>query len=89
MSDTSEQKFQRRYGTRDEVFAGSAEKTRGGLMKDDLMISRTGRIVSKKKSEQARKNYEQYGFKKRVVEEEKKEEEKPKKRRRRKKKADK
>ena len=84
MSDTEKQEFQRRYGTRDEVFAGSAEKTRGGLKKADLLInSRTGRIVSKKKSEQARKNYLEHGFRKRE-----KVDEKPKKRRR-KKKADK
>ena len=60
------QKFERRYGTRSEVFDGTAEKTRGGLLKADLMISRTGRIVSKKKSEQARAAYKQYGFSKRA-----------------------
>jgi hypothetical protein len=39
--------------------------TRGGLTKDDLMMSKTGRIVSKKKSEAAKKAYDTFGFKKR------------------------
>ena len=82
------QKFERRYGTRSEVFDGSAEKTRGGLLKADLMISRTGRIVSKKKSEQARAAYKQYGFSKRVKPVAKPEPEKKKVRRRRKKKTE-
>jgi len=49
---------QTKYGSRSEVWNGLALMTRGGLMKDMLIISRTGRIVSKKKSEQARRNYE-------------------------------
>jgi hypothetical protein len=86
-------KFDRRYGTRDEVWAGTAEKTKGGLTRDKLTLSRNGRLVSKVKSEQARANYKLYGFKKRaavvVVEEEKtKKMVKPKKKRRKKKKVD-
>jgi len=62
-------KFQRKYGTRDEVFSlGTAELTRGGLRKADLALSRTGKIVSRKKQESARANYEKYGFAKRVAE---------------------
>ena len=62
-------KFARRYGTRSEVFdSETAEMTRGGLKKEDLVLSRTGKIVSKRKSESAKKIYEQYGFKKRVQE---------------------
>ena len=89
-ADESEQKFERRYGTRSEDFDGSAEKTRGGLKKADLMISRTGRIVSRKKSEQARLAYKQYGFQKRAKPEPVKEakETKKKTRRRRKKKTE-
>ena len=52
-------KFARRYGTRAEV-------TRGGLRKADLILSRTGKIVSKRKSESAKKIYNEFGFKKRV-----------------------
>lgn len=66
-------KFARRYGTRFEVFdSETAEMTRGGLKKADLMMSRSGKIVSKKKSISAKALYEKFGFKKRVVEEEKK-----------------
>ena len=35
----------RKYGTRSEVYNGECEKTRGGLTKDDLMLSKTGKIV--------------------------------------------
>ena len=85
-ADKQEQKFERRYGTRDEVWGGVAEKTRGGLTKDSLTLSRTGRIVSKLKSEQAREAYKKYGFQKREKKEEEKKEEPKKKRKRRKKK---
>lgn len=36
-------------GSRRQVWNGSAEKTMGGLGKDDLMKNERGRIVSKKK----------------------------------------
>ena len=85
--------YQRKYGTRSEVFdLQTAYSTRGGLTKDDLVLSRTGKIVSKKKQESARRAYKEFGFAKRVAKEEKKEEVKEevkevkKKRRRRKKK---
>merc|ERR1711948_178983 len=39
------------------VFAGSKEKTSGGMTKDQLVKSKTGRIVSKKASAQAKKAY--------------------------------
>ena len=77
-------KFARRYGSRYEVFdSGLAEMTRGGLRKGDLMLSRTGKIVSKKKSASAKALYEQYCFKKRVA----KPDPEPKKKRKRRKKA--
>ncbi len=58
----------RKYGSRHEVFdLGTALMTRGKLTKDDLMISRTGRIVSVKKSKAAAESYKQYGFKVRAV----------------------
>ena len=69
----------KKYGTRQEVFDGLSQMTRGGLSKDDLMISR-GKIVSKKKSAAAKESYAKYGFKKRVAEPEVK----PKRRRRKK-----
>ena len=74
-------KYARRYGTRFEVYdSETAEMTRGGLKKADLMMSRSGKIVSKKKSESAKALYEKFGFNKRVVVE------KPKKKSKRKKK---
>ena len=76
----------RKYGTRSEVWDGICTMTRGGLTKDDLMLSKTNKIVSKKKSEAAKQAYNQYGFAKRSRPEEKVEEPKKKKRRRRKKK---
>ena len=66
-------KYARRYGTRFEVFdSETAEMTRGGLRKADLMMSRSGKIVSKKKSESAKALYEKFGFNKRVVQKSKK-----------------
>ena len=56
----------KKFGSRSEVFDEHAEMTRGGLRKTDLLVSRTGRIVSKKKSEMARTAYEKYGFNKRA-----------------------
>lgn len=37
-------------GSRAQVMHGNAEKTSGGLTKEDLMYNKAGRIVSKKKS---------------------------------------
>jgi len=56
----------KKFGTRSEVFDGLAEKTRGGLTKDMLILSRSGKIVSKKKSELAKANYAKFGFAKRA-----------------------
>jgi hypothetical protein len=38
-----------KIGSRAKVMHGGAEKTVGGLKKDDLMYNKAGRIVSKKK----------------------------------------
>lgn len=38
-----------KYGSRRKVWNGSAEKTVGGLRKDDLLKTKRGRIVSKKR----------------------------------------
>lgn len=42
-------------GSRAQVWHGSAKHTSGGLTKGDLMKNKAGRIVSKKKSMQAKK----------------------------------
>ena len=76
----------KKYGTRTEVYNDEAECTRGGLCKDDLIISKNGKIVSKKKSIAALENYKKFGFKKRVVQKEDEPQPEPKKKRRRRKK---
>ena len=58
----------KKYGDRMSVFEGRCKMTRGGLTKKDLIVSKSGKIVSKKKSERAKENYSKYGFKKRKQE---------------------
>ena len=50
-----------KYGDRSSVWNGTAKQTRGGLTKEDLVVSRTGKIVSKKKSESAKAWYKTNG----------------------------
>jgi len=78
----------KKFGSRQQVWDEECTMTRGGLAKNDLVLSKAGRIVSKKKSEAARASYQKFGFQKRKADDTKEEvvEEKPKKRRRRKKK---
>ena len=75
----------RKYGTRNEVWDGLCTMTRGGLTKDDLMMSKTNKIVSKRKSEAAKQAYEQFGFAKRKAPTPEPQPEKKKRRRRKKK----
>jgi len=85
-------KYARKYGSRSEVYdLKTSFCTRGGLTAADLTLSRTGKIVSRKKQESARTAYKQIGFAKRKVPEEEKDaaQEPPKKRRRKRKKVDK
>ena len=44
-----------KVGSKAQVFHGTAEKTAGGLKKDDLMQNKHGRIVSRKKHEAGKK----------------------------------
>jgi hypothetical protein len=81
--EPSEQTWERKYGTRSEVWEGIAQQTRGRLTKDKLVLSRNGRIVSKRKSEMAKKTYLEHKFAKRTKVAEP---EPPKKKRRRRKK---
>ena len=74
----------KKFGDRNAVWDGLASRTRGGLTKDDLMMSKNGKLVSRKKSEIAKRNYKEFGFNKRKQPEPEVEE--PKKKRRRKKK---
>ena len=57
----------KKYGTRQEVFDGLCMMTRGGLVKENLMEGKNGKILSKKKSDMAKASYAKYGFKKREV----------------------
>ena len=47
--------FEKRLGSRAEVFHGKAKQTTGGLLKKDLVKNKHGRIVSKKKFRTAKK----------------------------------
>ena len=65
-SAEEQQTWERKYGTRSEVWEGIAQQTRGRLTKDKLVLSRSGRIVSKRKSEMAKKTYLEHKFAKRT-----------------------
>lgn len=47
----------KRIGTKREVFHGKAQRTSGGLVKEDIIKSSSGRIVSRLASETAKKNW--------------------------------
>ena len=56
--------FERKIGSRAEVFHGKAEKTTGGLRRKDLMKNKRGEIVSVKKHRTAKKEnrLEKHGY---------------------------
>jgi len=58
------QVFKKTFGSRAEVFHGTAKKTTGGLMKKDLVKNKHGEIVSKKKHVTAKKEkrLEKHGY---------------------------
>jgi len=47
--------YKKKLGTRAEVFNGSAERTTGGLYKEQLMKNKKGVLVSRKKRDIALK----------------------------------
>lgn len=51
----SRKKFEKKYGSRAEVWHGNAEMTTGGLRKSDLKHNKQGVLVSKKMSDAAKK----------------------------------
>jgi hypothetical protein len=57
-------KFKELFGSREQVMNGTAYKTEGGLIIDDLIMNKNGRIVSKKKHYTAKKEkrLEKYGY---------------------------
>jgi DVNP family len=48
-------KYEMLCGSRAQVYHGTAYKTSGGLKKDDIMMNKNGRIVSKAKHNTAKK----------------------------------
>lgn len=52
------------FGSRTQVYNGTAYKTSGGLTKKDLLMNKWGRIVSEKKHKTAKKEkrLQKYGF---------------------------
>ena len=50
-----------KFGSRAKVMHGVAEKTSGGLTKDDLMYNGKGRIVSKKRHATMKQRHSAYG----------------------------
>lgn len=49
------QKFKQLFGSRQQVWHGTAYKTEGLLLKHDIIMNKWGRLVSKKKSITAKK----------------------------------
>lgn len=50
--------FIKAIGTREQVFNGICRSTKGGLMKDGLILDKNGKIISKRKSEASRAMFE-------------------------------
>jgi len=57
------------FGSKRDVFLGLAKKTRGGLFKDDLMMNKQGKIVSKKKHQIGLKMFQLNNLKPKSAEE--------------------
>ena len=57
-------KFKELFGSRQQVFNGTCYKTTGGLVKDDLVMNKWGRIVSAAKHQTAKKEMrlKKYGY---------------------------
>lgn len=58
----SADKMPKTYGTKREVWDGTAKKTRGGLTKASLILNKDGKPVSRKKSAQAKAQRNLGGF---------------------------
>merc|ERR1712228_587447 len=56
-------KVARGRGAKSRVFSGKKAKTVGGLTKESLTKSKTGKVVSKKASARAKKAYQSSGIK--------------------------
>merc|ERR1711874_864794 len=49
-------------GTKGQVFRGTKLKTKGGLVKKDLMKNKQGKVISKKRYATGRKNFKNGGI---------------------------
>jgi hypothetical protein len=49
--------FDKARGTKTEVYRNAARRTAGGLKKSDLMLNKSGKVVSKKASAAATKRF--------------------------------
>lgn len=47
-----------KYGSKEQVFEGLADQTKGGLCKEDLMVNKKGNIISKKRHEHGKKAFD-------------------------------
>jgi hypothetical protein len=59
-------KYEKLFGTRDDVWNNIAYKTRGNLIKKEFMLNKSGKVVSKKKfiQETINNRFEKYGVNK-------------------------
>lgn len=55
MSIENSENIVKSIGSKEEVYNGQANKTSGGLKKDDLILNAHGKVVSKKRSEHGKK----------------------------------
>ena len=62
--NTTGGKLHKTIGSRAQVWHGTSKKTSGGLMKKDLMMNKSGRIVSRAKHNTAKKEMRllKYGY---------------------------
>lgn len=49
--------FKMKYGSRAQVLHGTVEKTSSGMTAEKLTVNKNGKVVSKEKSKQAKKNF--------------------------------
>merc|ERR1712173_431787 len=56
-----------KYGSMRRVWSGTADKTKGGLVKKDLCMNKRGKVVSKKQLSAAKKNFKGSALSKWVV----------------------
>ena len=82
-TDKTGMTYQRKRGSRQNVWNGESYCTASGLLRDDLCLNAKNKIVSKKKSLLAKKRYKDQGGFKKLKKVENVEIEVPKKKRRR------